>query len=87
MGTVYLERNKLKTGFTLYVLIIQLFMTIIGLSFLGVYIGSKIDPEGNLMMMYGAIGLFVGIFLSFITLFQMEVLTLHSFYLKVNMMR
>lgn len=70
MGTVYLERNKLKTGFTLYVLIIQLFMTIIGLSFLGVYIGSKIDPEGNLMMMYGAIGLFVGIFLSFITLFQ-----------------
>ena len=70
MGTVYLERNKLKTGFTLYVLIIQLFMTIIGLSFLGVYIGSKIDPEGNLMLMYGAIGLFVGIFLSFITLFQ-----------------
>jgi hypothetical protein len=70
VGTVYLERNKLKTGFTLYVLIIQLFMTIIGLSFLGVYIGSKIDPEGNLMMMYGAIGLFVGIFLSFITLFQ-----------------
>lgn len=70
MGTVYLERNKLKTGFTLYVLIIQLFMTIIGLSFLGVYIGSKIDPEGNLMLMFGAIGLFVGIFLSFITLFQ-----------------
>jgi hypothetical protein len=70
VGTVYLERNKLKTGFTLYVLIIQLFMTIIGLSFLGVYIGSKIDPEGNLMLMYGAIGLFVGIFLSFITLFQ-----------------
>ncbi len=70
MGTVYLERNKLKTGVTLYVLIIQLFMTIIGLSFLGVYIGSKIDPEGNQMMIYGAIGLFIGIFLSFITLFQ-----------------
>jgi hypothetical protein len=70
VGTVCLERNKLKTGMTLYVLIIQLFMTIIGLSFLGVYIGSKVDPEGNRMMMYGAIGLFIGIFLSFVTLFQ-----------------
>ena len=45
-------------------------MTIIGLSFLGVYIGSKVDPESNRMMMYGAIGLFIGIFLSFVTLFQ-----------------
>ena len=70
MGTVCLERNKLKTGMTLYVLIIQLFMTIIGLSFLGVYICSKVDPEGNRLMTYGAIGLFIGIFLSFITLFQ-----------------
>lgn len=65
-----MERNKLKAGWTLYVLVIQLFMTIIGLSFLGVYVGSRIDPEGSGMITYGAIGLFVGIFLSFITLFQ-----------------
>jgi hypothetical protein len=45
-------------------------MTIIGLSFLGVYIGSKIDPEGSGMIIYGSIGLFVGIFLGFMTLFQ-----------------
>jgi uncharacterized BrkB/YihY/UPF0761 family membrane protein len=70
VGIDYLERNKLKAGWTLYVLVIQLFMTIIGLSFLGVYIGSRIDPEGSGMITYGAIGLFVGIFLSFMTLFQ-----------------
>ena len=70
MGTVYLGPNKLKTGLTIYVLVIQLFMTIIGLSFLGVYVGSKVDPEGSGMIIYGAIGLFLGIFLSFITLLQ-----------------
>ena len=70
MGIVYLGPNKLKTGLTIYVLVIQLFMTIIGLSFLGVYVGSKVDPEGSGMIIYGAIGLFLGIFLSFITLLQ-----------------
>jgi len=70
VGIVYLGPNKLKTGLTIYVLVIQLFMTIIGLSFLGVYVGSKVDPEGSGMIIYGAIGLFLGIFLSFITLLQ-----------------
>lgn len=70
VGIVYLGQNKLKAGLTIYVLVIQLFMTIIGLSFLGVYVGSKIDPEGSGMIVYGAIGLFLGIFLSFITLLQ-----------------
>jgi hypothetical protein len=65
VGTVCLERNKLKTGMTLYVLIIQLFMTIIGLSFLGVYIGSKVDPEGNGFLTYGVIVFFIGIFFFF----------------------
>ena len=54
----------------LYVLIIQLITTIVGLSFLGVYVGLKLDPEGNSQVMYGAIGLFLGIFLSFITLLK-----------------
>jgi hypothetical protein len=70
VGIVCLGQNRLKTGLTIYVLVIQLFMTIIGLSFLGVYIGSRVDPEGSGMIVYGAIGLFVGIFLSFITLLQ-----------------
>jgi len=66
-----LEQNKkLRTGWMLYVLIIQLIMTIVGLSFFGVYVGTKIDPDGNGQLVYGALGLFFGIFFSFITLFK-----------------
>jgi len=67
----FLERNnKFRTGWMLYVLIIQLIMTIIGLSFFGVYLGTKLDPEGNGQLVYGAIGLFLGIVFSFITLLK-----------------
>lgn len=51
----------------MYILVIQLFMTVIGIAFLGVYIGNQIDPEGNLMLWLGTIGLFVGIVLSIFT--------------------
>lgn len=54
----------------LYVLIIQLITTIVGLSFLGVYVGMKIDPDGNGQVIYGAAGLFLGIFISFLTLLK-----------------
>jgi len=64
------RNSKLRTSWMLYVLIIQLIMTVVGLSFLGVYVGMKIDPEGNGQVTYGAIGLFLGILISFITLFQ-----------------
>ena len=51
----------------MYILVIQLFMTVIGIAFLGVYIGNRIDSEGNLMLWFGTIGLFVGIVLSIFT--------------------
>jgi uncharacterized membrane protein len=63
----FLEQNKKIKGFTMYILVIQLFMTVIGIAFLGVYIGNRIDPEGNLMLWLGTIGLFVGIVLSVFT--------------------
>lgn len=66
-----LERNRRSLkGVTLYILIIQLFMTIIGVAFLGVYIGNKIDPEGNLMLWLGTVGMFVGMILSGFTVFH-----------------
>jgi uncharacterized membrane protein len=61
------QNKKWMKGFTIYILVIQLFMTVIGISFLGVYIGNRIQPEGNLMLWLGTVGLFVGIILSIFT--------------------
>ncbi len=54
----------------LYVLIIQLFFTVAGLSLLGVYIGVKIDSEGTLPTILGGTGLMLGILVSFFTIIQ-----------------
>lgn len=54
----------------LYVLVIQLFFTVAGLSILGIYIGMKINPEGTLPTILAAAGLILGIVISFITIIQ-----------------
>jgi hypothetical protein len=53
-----------------YVMVIHLFFTIVGLSLLGVVIGNRTDPDGNSAALFGALGLFIGIIVSFYTLFQ-----------------
>lgn len=53
-----------------YTMVIQLFFTIIGLSVLGIYIGRKVDPEGELATYLAAAGLFIGLFISVITMLQ-----------------
>lgn len=53
-----------------YTMVIQLFFTIIGLSVLGIYIGRKVDPEGELATYLAAAGLFIGLFISVITMHQ-----------------
>ena len=64
-----MERNKrLLKGLMFVVFVMQLFMTTIGIAFLGVYIGNRIDPEGNLMLWLGTGGLFIGMMLSGFTI-------------------
>lgn len=71
VGIGFLGRNKkFKRIFIAYVLVIQLFFTVIGLSLLGVYIGYQINPEGNEPSILGGAGLFLGIIVSFYTLWQ-----------------
>jgi uncharacterized membrane protein YfcA len=48
----------------------QLIITVIGMSFLGVYVGQKINANSNLSWILGAVGLFVGLMMSFFTLYQ-----------------
>jgi hypothetical protein len=51
-------------------MVMQMFFTVIGLSVLGIYIGRKMDPEGELATYLAAAGLFIGIFIGFMTLHQ-----------------
>lgn len=48
----------------------QAIFTVIGLSVLGIYIGRKLDPEGDLATYLAAAGLFIGIFVGFFTILQ-----------------
>ena len=66
----YLEPNKQRLGWVLYVLIIQLIMTVIGITFLGYYIGTKIDPTEKNGYLYIALGFFLGLFMSAVTLIR-----------------
>ena len=70
VGIVYLGRSRNRRIMMLYVLVIQLFFTVAGLSILGIYIGIKIDPEGTLPTILAASGLFLGVIVSFFTILQ-----------------
>lgn len=54
----------------LYLLVMQLIFSVVGLSLLGIYIGMKMDPDGTLPTILGATGLFLGIIVSFFTILQ-----------------
>ncbi|MCF7933096.1 MAG: hypothetical protein K9K93_07995 [Acholeplasmataceae bacterium] len=64
------NKRKVRRVFITYVIVMQLFFTVIGLALLGVYIGYQIDPEGIEPSVYGGLGLFLGIMVSFYTLWQ-----------------
>jgi hypothetical protein len=73
VGTDYLEPNKKEKRRKImmtYTMVMQMFFTVIGLSVLGIYIGRKMDPEGELATYLAAAGLFIGIFIGFMTLHQ-----------------
>jgi len=56
-----------------YTMVMQAIFTVIGLSVLGIYIGRKLDPEGDLatyLAAVAAVGLFLGVFIGFMTLYQ-----------------
>lgn len=53
-----------------YTMVMQMFFTVIGLSVLGIYIGRRLDPEGELATYLAAAGLFIGLFIGFMTLYQ-----------------
>lgn len=73
MGIDYLEPNKYEKRrrmFMTYAIVMQLFFTVIGLSVFGIYLGRKIDPEGDLATYLAAAGLFLGVFVGFMTLLK-----------------
>ncbi|MCF7930252.1 MAG: hypothetical protein K9L02_01955 [Acholeplasmataceae bacterium] len=65
-----MERSKSRKVLMTYMMVMQVIFSIIGLSLLGIYIGSKIDSEGDLSTILGAIGLILGIIVGFITIMQ-----------------
>jgi uncharacterized membrane protein YqjE len=73
VGIDYLEPNKNEKRrkiFMTYTMVMQAIFTVIGLSVLGIYIGRKLDPEGDLATYLAAVGLFLGVFIGFMTLYQ-----------------
>jgi hypothetical protein len=72
VGIVYLGLNKSKARklFMNYMIIIQLFFTVIGMSLFGYFIGDKINPDSSLPILLTAIGLSVGVIIGFVTLLQ-----------------
>lgn len=66
----YLGQNKVKRAFAIYTMVIQFFVTIIGLSLLGYYIGTKINSEDDLPILLAGIGLFLGVMFGFVTLYK-----------------
>lgn len=53
-----------------YAIVMQLFFTVIGLSVFGIFLGRKLDPEGDLATYLAAAGLFIGVFVGFMTLLK-----------------
>ena len=53
-----------------YMMVIQFFFTVLGLALFGYYIGGKIDTDGDLSIILTAVGLAIGVFVGFITLYH-----------------
>ena len=53
-----------------YMIVMQFIFTVVGLSLLGLFIGNKINPEGNLSTLFAGIGLVLGIIFGFYTIMQ-----------------
>lgn len=66
-----LSKQKARRLFMTYMMVIQFFFTVIGLSILGYVLGDRIQPDTNLSVILTAVGLAVGVFVGFITLYQM----------------
>lgn len=75
VGIVYLEPNKKKFEkrrklFMAYAMVMQMIFSVIGLAVFGIYLGRKIDPEGNLASYLAAVGLFLGLVVGYMGLHQ-----------------
>ena len=64
------KKEKRRKIFMTYTMVMQAIFTVIGLSVLGIYIGRRLDPEGDLATYLAAAGLFIGIFIGFMTILQ-----------------
>jgi NhaP-type Na+/H+ or K+/H+ antiporter len=53
-----------------YMMIIQLFFTIIGMALFGYYLGDRINPDSGLPILLTAIGLSLGVIIGFVTILQ-----------------
>jgi uncharacterized BrkB/YihY/UPF0761 family membrane protein len=65
-----LGQNKAKKAFAIYTMVIQFFMTIIALSIAGYYIGTKINSNEDLPILFAGIGLFLGVMFGFAMLYK-----------------
>lgn len=70
VGTVCLGQNKAKKALAIYTMVIQFFMTIIALSILGYFIGTKVSSNDDLPILLAGIGLFIGTMFGFVTLYK-----------------
>jgi ABC-type lipoprotein release transport system permease subunit len=72
VGIVYLGLNKSKAKkfFMNYMMIVQLFFTVIGLSLFGYYVGNRINPDSSLPILLTAVGLSLGVIIGFVTILQ-----------------
>lgn len=64
------KNEKRRRIFMTYAIVMQLFFTVIGLSVFGIFLGRKLDPEGDLATYLAAAGLFIGVFVGFMTLLK-----------------
>jgi uncharacterized membrane protein (DUF485 family) len=62
--------QKQEKLFMTYMMVMQLIVTIIAMAFFGHFIGTKINPDSDMPIIMTAVGLSVGVMISFITLLQ-----------------
>ncbi len=56
--------------FMTYMMVMQLFFTIIGMAIFGYFLGRYIKPSSNLPILLTAVGLVMGVIIGFMTLIQ-----------------
>jgi len=71
-GIVYLALNKSKSRkiFMTYMMVMQLFFTIIGMAIFGYFVGQWLNKESDLPIILTAIGIVIGVIIGFMTLIQ-----------------